>query len=119
MTIVEQRVARGMAWLDANVVGWERSIDLATLDMRDGCNCVLGQTLRDLAKADEPWHWRGREVDAYGWARRKWVWLDVFGFGFSQVDPLPLAWNELEEAWRVAIKRRFDTGVLSDTESAP
>lgn len=38
------RVKRGLAWLEeTHGPGWEDKIDLATLDLRDGNVCVLGQ----------------------------------------------------------------------------
>jgi hypothetical protein len=43
MTTIDDRVAAGSAWLDANRPGWWQRIDLDTLDLGDTCNCVLGQ----------------------------------------------------------------------------
>lgn len=40
---VEARVARGAALLDEKHPGWDRLIDLETLDMTSGTRCVLGQ----------------------------------------------------------------------------
>lgn len=43
MATIEERVARGAAWLDANRDGWFDAIDLDILLLRSPCNCVLGQ----------------------------------------------------------------------------
>lgn len=41
---IQDRVSRGVAWLDANYNNWVKTIYLArrSLDMSHGCNCVLG-----------------------------------------------------------------------------
>jgi hypothetical protein len=40
---VAERVKRGAALLDEKRAGWWRDIDLARLDLRSGCDCVIGQ----------------------------------------------------------------------------
>lgn len=37
------RAAAGAAFLDGQVPGWAGRIELATLNLHDGCRCVLGQ----------------------------------------------------------------------------
>lgn len=37
------RVAKGAALLDAKRPGWERELDLSTLDISDPCRCVTAQ----------------------------------------------------------------------------
>lgn len=44
---IEQRVADGATFLDANVVGWVDKIDLKTLRINCLCNCVLGQLFEE------------------------------------------------------------------------
>jgi hypothetical protein len=39
----EVRVARGVALLDETVPDWRQRIDVETLDMTDGTQCVVGQ----------------------------------------------------------------------------
>ena len=41
--VLKARVERGAALLDAEQPGWCERIDVPTLDMRNGCSCVLGQ----------------------------------------------------------------------------
>lgn len=39
----EQRVAAGVEWLDNVRPGWDREVDLTTIDLANACTCVLGQ----------------------------------------------------------------------------
>lgn len=41
---IPERVARGVALLDEKHPGWWERIDVDRLNLRSGCNCVLGQT---------------------------------------------------------------------------
>jgi hypothetical protein len=50
MTTIDDRVAAGAAWLDANRPGWWQRINLATLDLGDPCRCVLGQDFGGFGK---------------------------------------------------------------------
>lgn len=43
----EQRVKRGAKWLDENFPGWEGRIDLDTLDVSSGIDCICGQVFAD------------------------------------------------------------------------
>lgn len=40
---IEERVAAGAEWLDANASGWVAQIDLSSLDIAEPCGCILGQ----------------------------------------------------------------------------
>ena len=40
---ISQRIGQGVALLDANRTGWEKYLDLETLDLGDCTFCVLGQ----------------------------------------------------------------------------
>jgi hypothetical protein len=44
---VEQRVANGVWWLNANKPGWEALINLEALDIEEPCRCVIGQVFGD------------------------------------------------------------------------
>ena len=39
----ERQVSNGIALLDRKKPNWRDSVDLATLDMANSCDCVLGQ----------------------------------------------------------------------------
>jgi hypothetical protein len=98
MTTIDERVAAGSAWLDANRPGWWQRINLDTLDLGDPCECVLGQedgnywdTAPDL----------GGDAAVLGFNTRPWC-----------RDPdQELA--GLEAAWRTLIQAR------RDADSAP
>jgi hypothetical protein len=40
---VESRVAKGVVWLDANVYDWRDRVSLEEFDIKNECQCVLGQ----------------------------------------------------------------------------
>jgi hypothetical protein len=43
MSLLEERVECGIIWLDERHPEWADRIDLATLNLADGCQCILGQ----------------------------------------------------------------------------
>jgi hypothetical protein len=45
-------VERGAEFLDEHVPGWEKLVDLNTLDLSDGCKCVVGQVVRPRRKGN-------------------------------------------------------------------
>lgn len=94
-----KEVAAGAAWLDENHSGWERKIDLGTLNIRDCRDCILGQSLRELAC-----NWN--MYSGYD------VVLDVQGLQF--IIQHGFLSKEDEPLWRELIKERFNTGNLSD-----
>lgn len=53
MNDVATRVARGAAWLDDKYPDWFKVIDLATLDISDCYQCVLGQVYTGCIPAEE------------------------------------------------------------------
>lgn len=54
---IEERIAAGAAWLDANRPGWVDRIDLDTLRLDNPCRCILGQEYGDFYTA--PYEIRG------------------------------------------------------------
>lgn len=119
MTVAQERVAAGAAWLDEHKPGWERTLDLATLDLADGCHCVLGQAFQEECGISVNW-----EHDRWWWSEHYQMynafsfiqstqedgWAIHHGFDVSRHSRYP----ELQEAWLELIKNRFDTGTLSD-----
>lgn len=88
------RVAKGAAYMDATHPGWERKIDLSTLDISDADFCICGQALGGaLGYLDER---------AILGAQGKSAWEHGF---VSSYDG---------DAWVLLIKERFDSGLLSD-----
>jgi hypothetical protein len=47
LTIAE-RVQRGASLLDTKFPGWVDQVDLSTLDLASGCDCILGQRFGDF-----------------------------------------------------------------------
>lgn len=110
---VRQKVQNGIDWLDEHAPGWERRIDLSTLNLYRGCDCVLGQVFQEEAKESG---WSSSEedtlrIDAYLWATNRWI-LAVYSLGF--VGTSHSEWVLLSREWRERIKQRFDSGLLSD-----
>ncbi len=102
---IEQRVAAGAAWLDEHEPGWERRIDLATLDLASSCRCVLGQLFAGKVSA----HGSG-----YFWALDQGLeGTEELGFCAPLVED-HRDWPSLDEAWIALIKERFACGLLSD-----
>jgi hypothetical protein len=54
---IRDRVANGAAWLDEHAPGWEAKFDLDTLEIAEGCNCVLGQVYGHYFKAPDEARW--------------------------------------------------------------
>ncbi len=85
----EQAVARGIAWLDANVPEWQDKIDVERLDLKYPCDCVLGQLDGDFYQA--VWE---RRLERH----------EVTRMGFAAVSGVP--YPVLTAAWRRALKQR-------------
>lgn len=46
MSTVADRVSAGIQLLDDNVEGWRGKVNIATLDLRNTRNCILGQVFK-------------------------------------------------------------------------
>lgn len=120
----EEQVARGAAWLDQVYPGWERRIDLSSLDLASGCLCILGQVV-DKADTcllnhmpDTRTSMNGFEVVARNTSR---LFLTEHGFDLrgpnSRAGWAPVSqWKALQDTWVNLIKERFDSGLLSDLD---
>ena len=49
----KREIERGAAFLDEHFPGWEDKIDPETLNLEDGCNCILGQVYGAYFKGAE------------------------------------------------------------------
>ena len=87
--LANRAVARGMAWLDANVPHWRAKLNVTSLDLQWPCKCVLGQLDGDFYEA--VW-------------KRKLTRDRVFQLGFSA--PQGMRYGVLTAAWRRAIEQR-------------
>lgn len=101
----EREIDGGMQFLDNYYgnKGWVFQIDLGELELKSGCNCILGQlngdydTMMDLLDIEES---------------------DAIQLGFcldyhdEHIDASKHDyWAKLTEEWRVALKDRVDLGV--------
>jgi hypothetical protein len=76
-----ERVARGVAWLDAIVPEWWKKVELRQFDIEARCNCVLGQIFTDHSD-DTGFDWAVQryhlgEDDADGYNE-----IEAMGFDF-------------------------------------
>jgi hypothetical protein len=110
---VDDRVAAGAAWLDANRPSWWQRINLDTLDLGDDCNCILGQEHGDFTD--------GLDVvtpDDDGWAKRcadlgLFSAADIRALGPGELDDsvhrgelVDGEYRRLTAAWRTLIQAR-------------
>ena len=108
-----RRVAAGAEWLDTVAPGWERKLDLGTLDLKSTTQCVCGQLFMtpvvEMLRLEDSqakfgsgygfvlyFAWKA-DPDNFG------AWIASHGFGTGTGD-----------AWVALVKDRFDTGLLSD-----
>lgn len=110
---INLRVARGTRYLDRHCPGWANNIDLATLDMESGAQCVLGQCFGDFFRALQthtPIKVQGMDTESQNeWAIRH---------GFYG-DGKPGAYERLGLSWAPVIayrqmQERFKTVVPSE-----
>lgn len=107
---IDNRVPLGITWLDSVRPNWRESIDLATLDLANSTDCILGQVFWD----DAAWTGyfngftyvleSGHFKDAAGSSLTP-AWLIAHGF---EADEEPYA--ALEQAWRFALSEPKQAG---------
>jgi hypothetical protein len=95
---IDDRVAAGASWLDANRPGWWQRINLDTLDLGDPCNCVLGQEYGQYHDAPHEIRIGSNPTGAYAAVEH--------GFNFNPFDPIDV--HALTVAWRTLIQTRRD-----------
>lgn len=110
---IEARVARGAAWLDENEPGWERRIDLAKLNLGDGCRCVIGQVMQEGDYAATMRRLRRGDPHSCVWPVAHGFNVDLEDDGFRYA-----LYRALDEAWTALLKERFASGLLSDERPA-
>lgn len=105
MSTIEERVARGAAWLDEQMPNWwtTHGIDLDRLDLSRPCKCVVGQLSPegDFATAiNEGWF--------------DLTFAAAFDYGFTAVRPNHFTtgavaneiYRQLDAEWRRVITER-------------
>lgn len=103
------RVARGAAELDRILPGWERKIDLETLELQTGCRCVLGQLAVDLLghPSDDPYEDASEHICPETGIDDQIAWEQERGF-LLFVTHSPAAYTDLTEAWKRLIRERLE-----------
>lgn len=108
---VEERVARGLEWLDSNVEGWVDKVEINSLRMASSCNCVLGQVFKEHERVDK-YNPSRLDETGYGWAMREHNIEDIMlGFDFAAVDAEEIGndgdpYTYIQEEWERVIAER-------------
>lgn len=99
MPKLEERVARGVSWLDSRKPGWRDQIDTRTLNLRSCEHCVIGQVFG----------WAQVEDFSLNNQRAVYAFLDNvpdnyhnYGFaaGYDPDDPRGASYPELTAEWK-------------------
>lgn len=100
-TIYAERVARGAALLDEKVPGWDRRINLGSLDLGDGDCCIIGQLFPGDGKYLSNY---SAGIDALGLFSEEGPPWPVDDHGFDAMGGFAI--RMLEAEWRRVIKAR-------------
>lgn len=102
----DARVAAGVAYLDEAVAGWRERIDMDTLDLRSGLNCVLaqvyGRDFYDVRSAIEDSVDRAPISADTQDVPGSTYWCERRGFTVTETDAErteQLRWEALQAAW--------------------
>jgi hypothetical protein len=110
-------VKRGADLLDEKLPGWFIEIDLYKLELSNACQCVLGQLATDIVPRRR-WLqvWRRTGDKPRYFAARDELHLNdrqCKTHGFTADDDAGVSYMQLDEAWKVLIKRRLRLRTLS------
>jgi hypothetical protein len=129
----EKQIERGIGWLSENKAGWELKINFETLDMVNGCRCILGQVFAEEAAANEylldiapdicephGYDYVLNEDDGLSteWAAERGFTIHPDYMWNSQGMASEEAWRVLEEEWIREVKHRLDEGIDVGTEGS-
>jgi hypothetical protein len=101
----EEQIAEGIEFLDGwyGDSSWVLELDLGELDLKSGCNCVLGQLNGDYDTMCEILDIEEEDAVRLG-----------FCLNYSELRKLMdpnVKWYQLTEEWKEAIKDRLDAGI--------
>lgn len=124
-----KQVQKGAAWLDQVRPNWWQEIDIAKLDLSDGCRCVLGQIAGNPQNDRGTWQTRDPDgkfsyakegyevvtdfvmmVTGYADYQMRFRWASEHGFNAG--DIIGMTYEELDEHWISAIKERVERGII-------
>ena len=108
--VADMRAKRGARWLDENVPGWEKRINLRTLRLADGESCICGQVFKKKAVAEAKKTGR-RFASGYSYAADH-----LFEQANSWVTSIVPKDDDLDgiRGEGVAVALGFDSGSLED-----
>lgn len=98
--------ARGAAFLDEKDPGWRDRINRETLNLREPCHCVVGQS--NMARYDAAWRRREAGFDTVELADPY-----AFGLGYLGVESY-----DDHEAWENETRFGFVASVMFDRDAA-
>jgi hypothetical protein len=104
MSTITERVERGAALLDEKRPGWWREIDLGRLNLRSGCDCVIGQIGGTLTYSDTVCSLgadRTAEEVRFGFEAAEVIKGDDWDWNVQDAE-----YDALTEAWRDLITGR-------------
>lgn len=91
MSTIEERVASGVEWLNANYPGWRDRVMINDFSIESTCRCVLGQLFN--TEATEIY------TDGFGYAINSQILTyaeaGAFGFDIAVGDN----WGDLQSEW--------------------
>lgn len=82
MATIAERVQAGVEFLNEKMPGWEKKINLDTLDLADGRHCILGQIFAAYAKTGRSGYNYGCEYFGF-FADTEYLYNCRFDYGFS------------------------------------
>ena len=111
----EQVVAEAAEWYDANYPGWWEKVDLGLLDMDEAQFCIAGQVIPSNLFSSGYHRLTEPTSDIAAPAVVHAACADVWGAHDRGVEMADAWWvpplQELHDAWRDQIKRRFEEGL--------
>jgi len=92
---VQERVVAGASFLDKNMPGWDKEINLADLNMADTRKCILGQLFYNYSVGKD---------------RLNITFAESKDLGFDSIVNTNSAYRRIEAAWIEHIKIRRAIG---------
>jgi len=100
VTTIAERVAAGAAFLDEHDPDWWKRIDLASLNLRSTCHCVLGQLYPDPDDPDESFETATLQLGLSG------AVIEASGFDLPFPEIAEGHYHDLTAEWKRVITAR-------------
>lgn len=106
-SVLRARVARGVTYLDNNCSDWPSKIDLRTLRLESGSQCVIGQCFGDFwTKLNDILNISCDDDDSNAAERKRAAWAHPRGFSLPDSDQSNGNWERLSLVWGEVIYKR-------------